>query len=109
MSFGDRLRRLGAQCVDASTTQRIVAAAAEATEVTISAAGAHAPVRAAIPLAAMIPAAAEATNVTTTGAGTPVRVTAAMGATVAEAGRVTTASIGASATARSEWPSSKRT
>jgi hypothetical protein len=65
--------------VDASITQRIVAAAAEAT------------------------------NVTTTGADTPVRVTAAMVAAVAEAGRVPTASIGASATGRSGWLSSKRT
>jgi hypothetical protein len=95
--------------VDASITQRIVTAAAEATEVTISAAGAHAPARAAIPLAAMIPAAAEVTNVITTAAGTPVRVTAAMVAALAEAGRVPTASIGASATGRSGWLISKRT
>jgi len=95
--------------VNVSITQRIVAAAAEATEVTTSAVGAPALVTAAIPLAAMIPAAAEATSVTTTGAGTPARVTAAIIATVAEAGRVPTASTGASATARSGWPSSKRT
>ena len=93
--------------MDASVTQRIVAAVAEVTKVTISAAGA--PVTAAIPLAAMTPVAAEATNVATTVAVTPVRVTAAMVTAVAEAGRAPTASIGASATARSGWPSSKRT
>ena len=95
--------------MDASITQRIVAAAAEGTEVTTSAVGARAAVTVAMTVAAMIPAAAEVTNVTTTGAGTPVRVTAAMVAALAEAGRVPTASIGASATERSGWLSSKRT
>ena len=93
--------------MDASITQRIVAAAAEATEVITSAVGVPAPVTAAMPVAAMI-AAAEVTNVTT-GAGTLVRVTAAMVAALAEAGKVPTASIGASATGRSGWLSSKRT
>ena len=95
--------------MDASITQRIVAAAAEATEVTTSAVGVPAPVAAAMPVAAMIPAAAEATNVTTSGAGTPVRVTAAMVAALAEAGRVPRASTGASATGRSGWLSSRGT
>ena len=95
--------------MDASITQRIVAAAAETTEVTTSAVGVPAPVTAAMPVVAMIPAGPEATNVTTTGAGTPVRITAAMAAALAEAGRVPTASIGASATGRSGWLSSKRT
>jgi len=90
-------------------TQRIVAAAAKATEVTTSAVSVPAPVTAVRPVAAMIPAAVGATNGTTTGAGTPVRVTAAMVAALAEAGRVPTASIGASATGRSGWLSSKRT
>ena len=95
--------------MDASITQTIVTAAAKAMEVTTSAVGVPAPVTAAMPIAAMIPAAAEATNPTATGAGIPVRVTAAMVAALAEAGKVPTASIGASATGRSGWLSSKRT
>ena len=95
--------------MDASITRRIVAAAAEATEVTTSAVGVPAPVTVAMTVAAMIPAAAEVTNVTTIGADTPVRVTAAKVAALAEAGRVPTASIGASATGRNGWLSSKRT
>jgi len=92
--------------VDASITQKVVAVAAEATEVTTSAAGAR--VMAPIAVAAVIPTAAEATNMATTGMGSTVRITAAT-AVAGDRERVLTGSTGALATARSGWLSSKPT